>query len=157
MASVGPYRLTASRPRTPASRVHSDSGTASPPKPTTASGQCPSGPISPLSASWASRDGVTSMKSIARSRRKEASSSGSRRVSSSTRCRACPSSSQSCGCQEASKENDQACATRRCRRPVRALARSYRSCRWLWKRLARPRWVTTTPLGRPVEPEVWMT
>ena len=56
-----------------------------------------------------------------------------------------------------SKENDTVCAIRsRDGRPPRARATvgSKISARWLSCMLVSPRYGVTTPLGRPVEPEV---
>ncbi len=52
-----------------------------------------------------------------------------------------------------SKENAAVSATRN-RRPACALSGRKNRSLWLTNRLASPRWVSTTPLGRPVDPDV---
>jgi hypothetical protein len=56
-----------------------------------------------------------------------------------------------------SKANDTVWAIRSRRPPASATAGSKISARWLSCMLVRPRYGVTTPLGRPVEPDVKIT
>ena len=137
----------------PRSRCHSAAGTASPPTPTTASGQ-----------RRRSRPRLGQLREERRgdrrgSRRRAGDGRGEQlagraRTSSDTTWTQCPSEQP----QLRLPGRVEARTTRR-DRPAdaaagRATAGPYSVSRWLGTRLATPAWVTTTPLGRPVEPEV---
>jgi hypothetical protein len=53
-----------------------------------------------------------------------------------------------------SNANDTVCAIRSRRPPAAAIAGPKMASRWLSCMLVNPRYGVTTPLGRPVEPEV---
>jgi hypothetical protein len=61
--------------------------------------------------------------------------------------------SHSSSSHDMSNENDTVCAIRS-PRPAEATTGSKMLARWLNCMLVRPRYGVTTPLGRPVEPEV---
>ncbi len=69
-------------------------------------------------------------------------------------CTSCPSTSQKNSSHDMSNANDTVCATRIRRPPASFTAGSKIRSRWLSSMLTRPEPGTTTPLGRPVEPEV---
>ncbi len=151
--SVGPYRFTDITPVAARTADHSASGTASPPSSSSA-GRCAAGSRSPWSSSPSAYVGVTSIVSIRCSRTYDTTNSASRRPTSSRTCSSCPATSQNNCSQEVSKLNDAVCSARRRRPPVASTTGPNTSATWLAYRLDRPPWVRTTPLGRPVEPDV---
>lgn len=147
--SVGPYRFTVrSTPAAPrsASRRHSAGPIASPPT-SRVNGRGPPSAVS-RSSSGSACEGVMSRSVRACSSISRASSAGSARVSSSIMTRVSPRQTRTHCCTEASKDGE---AFQPTRPPsVTAMPASSSSAS---SADAAPRTIST-PLGRPVEPEV---
>ncbi|BDU02574.1 hypothetical protein IFM12276_56020 [Nocardia sputorum] len=145
VVSVGPYPLKNSRVRPPdtgsTQRRTSSGGHASPPATTTRNSS------SPVGSTDASAAGVTNAWVTASRRSRDAKSSPPNTVGDATTMVAAPPSASSNSSTEASNDGDAKCSVRD------ALVTRYRS-RCSAQKLASPAWVTTTPFGVPVEPEV---
>ncbi len=141
--SVGPYALWKRRPPT-AQRATSAGGQVSAPTVRTRrSGYSPSGTL-------ASTEGGTSRQETRRSvRTRPSSSPASGPAGGTTRVPPEPKAMQS-SATEMSKDGEPSCSTRSAAVSAKPSTRVAASA-------ATPAWVTCTPLGTPVEPEVWMT
>ncbi len=140
VVSVGPYMLISRRPRDQRAAV--PPGRRSPPTPMARTvGYSASGRLSRSA-------GVLSRMSTSRSRSSAPNRSGESTSSRSTRCSVAPDNSATkISSSEASKAGENVCS-----RLLRGVAPSVRTV--ADSRFAAPACVTTTPLGRPVEPEV---
>jgi hypothetical protein len=140
LASVGPYMFSSRRPADQRAAVSPEH--RSPPVLTARSAGSRSGGSVSRSA------GVLTRIPISRSRSSSASRPGESTTSRPTGCSAAPESrAKKISSSEASKPVEASCATRS---PGRAPKVSTAPA----SRFAAPAWVTTTPLGSPVEPEV---
>ncbi len=142
VASVGPYALIMRRPG--AQRATSPAVTASPP--TTRVSRSGSGACGTVASTvGGTRQWVTRSRA-----RNSASASPPSGPAGGTTSAAPDARAISVSITDASKPGEASWSTRLPgRRPKRAA--------WAAARACRPVWVTATPLGGPVEPEVWMT
>ncbi|GAB4584563.1 hypothetical protein Ntsu_23950 [Nocardia sp. IFM 10818] len=138
VVSVGPYPFSTHRP---AQRTVSSGGTDSPPTTTVRSRGRVSGSSEPATT------GVTFRCVTSSLRRTLASSSPAYAAGGTTATVAPTASATSSSSIEMSKLGDTACA-------ITASEPTPKAAPEPVTRFARPRWVTPTPLGRPVEPEV---